>query len=379
MVKSVLGKVVCPKPQDFGCPKGLMSPYMLFWVATRDETDERVTIEDRFKNFSEKKKLTKSFRKQVEIAKELGKQWTAMKPEEKEIYVKTSLKLRAEYYESLLAWRKSDNFKKYLLARRDFAIKRAAKTEKDCLRELGMPEKPTCGYLQFAAANRKAIEKKVWGADSESMKINPVEVSKHAASAWWALKPEERTMWVDRSVKAREAYNEALISFRGSEAFKNHVVRRQLERMKVLQPMKLDTRGKYRRKALSRLPRSLTRFEALVECDLGEVLLGKEGRLLQPMPIPRSNKTKKSSMKIIKVSSKKRQVPMKKRVIPRVETPATPSNKAPGRPAAHSKQTPQKSIKAAAKNTKKEPSEVSPRGRKKARRVGVTTTATASA
>merc|ERR1712228_15544 len=84
------------KPKDPNKPKGAMTSYMLF-------TNE---VRDKFRAENPGKRIT-------EISKLIGAEWRSLSDEEKKKYAEKSKKLKAEYNEKMIEYKKTKEYKEY--------------------------------------------------------------------------------------------------------------------------------------------------------------------------------------------------------------------------------------------------------------------------
>merc|ERR1712228_434398 len=94
--KRVRTKSYGKKPKDPNKPKGAMTSYMLF-------TNE---VRDKFRAENPGKRIT-------EISKLIGAEWRSLSDEEKKKYAEKSKKLKAEYNEKMIEYKKTKEYKEY--------------------------------------------------------------------------------------------------------------------------------------------------------------------------------------------------------------------------------------------------------------------------
>ena len=120
-----------------------------------------------------------------EIAKELGKRWAEMIPEDKEHYQKKADEAKKKYDEDLAAYKKENGLEE----------------------DPNMPKKPLTAYITWSQDNRDKVK-------AELPELSVTEVVKELGKRWKELSPEDKQQYQQKAEEARKKYDEDMTAYR---------------------------------------------------------------------------------------------------------------------------------------------------------------------
>lgn len=157
-----------------------------------------------------------------ELTKKLGEKWSAATDEEKKPYIDTAKAGMAEWKEKMAVYKKTDEYKEFLVRKREHDSKKKAKGKGKKAKppkDPNAPKRPSTGFFLFVEEKRAEVKASLPKEQQNKVTI----VTKKCGQLW--KDPENATMKAEyqaRAAKLKEEWNEKMAAYKKTDKYREY-------------------------------------------------------------------------------------------------------------------------------------------------------------